>query len=162
MEATSCTRQGSSPPEGEEKHTPGARVRIKDSGETGTIKSRARAPDQCFWIEINWQAPWRLLHVSEIELCEERNALFENSQTTRESTPKKEEGRYTITVILRQLPGHSEPFVTHIHTLEDDGYISGHYFETLKDAVQDYYERCEEEKVNPDPSPFSKEVKEND
>jgi len=73
--------------------------------------------------------------------------LFEDVQTIAESTLKKEEGCYTITVILRYFPGHSKPYVTHIHTVENDGYISGHYFEKSEDAIWDYYRRCEEEKV---------------
>jgi len=80
--------------------------------------------------------------------------LFRDSHTIRESTSKKEEGCYTITVILRHLPGHSEPFITHIHALENEGYQGGHYFVALKDAVKDYYERCEEEGVNPDPPTY--------
>ena len=136
------------------KYSPEVLVKIKLTGEVGRIECKSMAAHECYWVKVNDEEADRFLHISEIEpfvLPPIYTALFENSQTIRESTTKKEEGCHTITVIIRHLPGHSEPFVTHIHTLENHGYISGHYFETLKDAVQDYYERCEEEKVNPDP-----------
>jgi len=40
-----------------------------------------------------------------------------------------------------------EEFVTHIHNLDDRGYHCGGYFWTLKDALEDFFKRCDRERV---------------
>lgn len=42
-------------------------------------------------------------------------------------------------------------FVTHMQNMQDKGFYHGHYFESLKNAAEDYEERCAKLEVDPYP-----------
>ncbi len=48
-----------------------------------------------------------------------------------------------LTVVLARTGGH-HPWVTWVHNSQDGGYFWGHYFETLKDANEDFRKRGRE------------------
>lgn len=59
-----------------------------------------------------------------------------------ESKPARQsKGLQRGEIILCKLYNNATKYVTWWHSLDDGGYVSGHYFGDLKDALEDYGDR---------------------